>query len=318
MIKRRTAFILGAGASYPYGFPTGEGLVDEIIRLTQETPLNKTFFAYDCAPEEVHCFGHDLANSNASSVDSFLEHRRDFLKIGKLAIALALRPKERDQPLLRSYRRANHAYAKMTWYHYLWQQMSSAKGRLGENRVSFVSLNYDRSLERFLFLCLKAQHGYRDNDECLNELYGLQFVHVYGSLGDERFVEDPFDRIEPSPLEVKRAADRLRIIHEEATEAPYLAQAVDLLKEADVICFLGYGFHGLNNQRLGLSDRATEDRKTLRRQWFASRFGITDAEFSRVTNGFHDRFSNASHTRQYTGGEDDGALEVLRRLPVIG
>lgn len=102
MIGRRTVFILGAGASYPYGFPTGEGLVDEIIDLTQQTPLDSTFLAYDCSAEEVHCFGHDLSNSNASSVDSFLEHRPDFLKIGKLAIALTLRPKERDQPLLRA------------------------------------------------------------------------------------------------------------------------------------------------------------------------------------------------------------------------
>jgi hypothetical protein len=29
MIRHQTVFVLGAGASYPYGFPTGEGLVNE-------------------------------------------------------------------------------------------------------------------------------------------------------------------------------------------------------------------------------------------------------------------------------------------------
>jgi len=195
--------------------------------------------------------------------------------------------------------------------------MISAQGKFGQNKVSFVTLNYDRSLERYFFRRLKAQHRYANDKACLNELYQLRFVHVYGSLGDERFIEHPYGRLESSPDEVRRSADRLRIIREETTEAPYLAQAVELLKEADVICFLGYGFHRLNNQRLGLSDRATEDRKTHRQQWFASRFGITDAEFNRLTIGFHDRFFNLINTRQYAD-ENDGALEVLRKLPVLG
>jgi len=64
-------------------------------------------------------------------------------------------------------------------------------------------------------------------------------------------MEDPFNRAEPSPDEVRRASERLRIIHEE-TEGRYLSRAVGLLNEATVICFLGYGFHGLNNGRLKL------------------------------------------------------------------
>jgi len=37
MITRRTVFVLGAGASYPYGLPTGEELVDEIVALPRRT-----------------------------------------------------------------------------------------------------------------------------------------------------------------------------------------------------------------------------------------------------------------------------------------
>lgn len=41
MIRRKTVFVLGAEASFPYGFPTGEGLVNEVIELTGKT--NNTF-----------------------------------------------------------------------------------------------------------------------------------------------------------------------------------------------------------------------------------------------------------------------------------
>lgn len=318
MIKRPTVFVLGAGASYPYGFPTGEGLVDEVIRLTLKNPTDDTFLVNGCSPYEVQCFGNDLANSDASSVDSFLEYRSDFLKVGKLAIAMSLIPKERDQALTRRYRQPTNPLAPMMWYHYLWNLMASPKGQLAANRVSFVTLNYDRSLERYFFRCLKAQHGYRDDDACLDELYGLRFVHVYGSLGDDRFVE-PFYRRQPSPDEIWRASERLRIIHEEPAEAGYLSQAVELLKDASVICFLGYGFHALNNKRLTLAELAKEDRKREAvfddRKWFASRFGITDVEFGRVTKGFEDRFRTLNYLR--AGGQSDGALEILRRLPVI-
>jgi len=316
MIKQPTVFVLGAGASYPYGFPTGDGLVDEIIELTQQDPPNNIFLANGCSTDDVRCFGLDLASSHASSVDAFLEHRPDFLKIGKLAIAMALIPKERDQPLSRSYRRGSHEKAKMTWYHYLWDQMSSPKRQLAGNRVSFVTLNYDRSLERYLFSCLKAQHGYREDKECLDELYGLQFVHMYGSLGDDRFEEDPFDRIEPSPLEVQRAADRLRIIHEETLQAEYILQAVELLHDAEVVCFLGYGFHNLNNRRLQLIKMARDDNLS-QQKWFASRYNLTEVEFRRRTSQFFNRFMHSGYIKGRVGDESDGALEVLRKLPVI-
>jgi hypothetical protein len=146
----------------------------------------------------------------------------------------------------------------------------------------------------------------------------LRFIHVYGSLGDERFVEDPFNRSHPSPEEVRRAAERLRILHEETTEAQYLAQAVGLLNEASVICFLGYGFHDLNNRRLKLAEikRAQYDQ----REWVATSYGMTDVEFRRRTRQFYNWFVKDAFGNNINnvGGIRDGALEVLRNFPVIG
>lgn len=316
MIRRQTVFVLGAGASYPYGFPTGEELVGEIISLARaERPLDG-FLYNGCVDRDVMRFARDLADSDAPSVDSFLEYRPDFLKIGKLAICLSLIPKERDQSLSRDYRQASQP-RRMAWYHYLWNEMATRKGAFGANSVSFVTLNYDRSLERYFFLRLKAQHQYENDEEVFKELYQLRFVHVYGSLGDERFAEDPFDRSKPSPEEVRRASDRLRIIHEETTEARYLSQAVELLNEASVICFLGYGFHSLNNQRLKLGEIKKEPYD--QRKWFATRYGMTHVEFRRRTSQFYDRFVKDGFGNPVInfGNQNDGALEILRNLPVI-
>jgi hypothetical protein len=315
MIKRPTVFVLGAGASYPYGFPTGEGLVNEIISLTSRPKTAEAFLYNGCVDQDVKRFARDLADSDGPSVDSFLEHRPDFLKIGKLAICLSLIPRERDQVLSRDYRQSTDVRCAMTWYHYLWNEMAAPKGQLAGNRVSFVTLNYDRSLERYLFLRLKAKHQYGNDEECLNELFGIRIVHVYGSLGDAGFKEHPWGRDKPLPDEIQRTADRLRIIHEETTGTEDLSQAVDLIREAEVVCFLGYGFHALNNHRLTLDDMAKDDRFE-KQKWFSSRHGMTEVEFRRRTGQFINRFVHSGFMKR-VGDETDGALEVLRKLPVI-
>jgi hypothetical protein len=54
-----------------------------------------------------------------------------------------------------------------------------------------------------------------------------------------------------------------------------------------------------------------------KRKWFASRYGLTDAELRRVTTGFSDRFTEQGYTMVYAGAQTDGALEILRNMPVI-
>ena len=35
MIRNNTVFVLGAGESCHYGYPTGEGLVDQVVKMTE-------------------------------------------------------------------------------------------------------------------------------------------------------------------------------------------------------------------------------------------------------------------------------------------
>ena len=85
MIIDETVFILGAGASKPYGLPLGEKLVFDIIqkldpgRKENQRLIHHVINAADeadfCTPELLEAFRNDLIDSHAESVDEFLEHQ---------------------------------------------------------------------------------------------------------------------------------------------------------------------------------------------------------------------------------------------------
>jgi hypothetical protein len=102
MIKRPTVFVLGAGASHGYGFPLGARLVKNIIEGVAPggplfTQLERILDAGQMS--NVADFRRDLIDSQRSSIDRFLQTRREFLEVGKTTIAVALIPCESDETL---------------------------------------------------------------------------------------------------------------------------------------------------------------------------------------------------------------------------
>jgi len=181
--------------------------------------------------------------------------------------------------------------------------------------VAVVTFNYDRSLERYFSLRLKAQHGFLRISEALKDLYRIPFLHIYGALGDQHFTVNLYEA-EHTRADLTSMAKGLTLIHEDPSGNPNFPAAIEQLKKAERICFLGYGFHELNNNGLDLVQLAADD--GLKEQaWFASRFNLTDVEFRRRTAGFYHRFLYQNYTKERVGHESDGALDVLRKLPVI-
>ncbi|MEX2410009.1 MAG: hypothetical protein WD607_01335 [Candidatus Paceibacterota bacterium] len=105
-------FILGAGASIPFGFPSGNELRELIIASLSPTythvnnvyrrkktgsifesrePINykdyDLFLEAGFGIEEIEVFSTELIRSNKYSIDSFLQSRKEFINIGKFAIA---------------------------------------------------------------------------------------------------------------------------------------------------------------------------------------------------------------------------------------
>ena len=88
-------------------------------------------------------FVNTLRESGQASIDAFLAHHAEFMEVGKAAIAAILIGRERRDALF--------APAEDHWYQYVWSYLQDAgAAAFGENKLTVVTFNYDRSLERFL------------------------------------------------------------------------------------------------------------------------------------------------------------------------
>ena len=96
MIKTETLFILGAGASVPFRYPSGIQLRNLICGQTRKAaaiqalkPVNddETWYA-----QSVDKFITEFSRSSLYSIDFFLENRKEFMDIGKITIASYLLP----------------------------------------------------------------------------------------------------------------------------------------------------------------------------------------------------------------------------------
>ena len=141
MITVPTVLVLGAGASVPYGFPSAADL-KRIICDTFDIQTNlhaAQFLAerYDYEVAQFVLFREAFRKSGKTSVDEFLEHRKEFVDVGKLAIAYCLIPFENEEKLF-DY----DAGRGGNWYEYLFNKLNAPFEEFGRNRVSVVTFNY--------------------------------------------------------------------------------------------------------------------------------------------------------------------------------
>ena len=246
MVLKRTVFVLGAGASLAYGFPSGQELLTDLIGMrTVEHPavqlLDSCGFDFDAVQD----FRAALEASPRFSVDAFLQSRATFRELGKHAIAALLLPREGDHRLRPSL--------EQEWMRYLFNQMlPSDPADLQLNQLAVLTFNFDRSYGRALWLALKAEYGLNDADAAR---FAQPFVppHVHGDLGEADWL---VGRGRPyggtvGAADVKAAASRIKIVFEEIpTETTLAIRRV--LSDARRVCFLGFGYHKDNLRKLGV------------------------------------------------------------------
>lgn len=90
MIENSTVFILGAGASTPYGYPTGDELIKDILKGLTSDPKKSRLINAGFELSEIKKFRDDLRGSKTFTIDAFLEYRQDMAEIGKFCIADSL------------------------------------------------------------------------------------------------------------------------------------------------------------------------------------------------------------------------------------
>ncbi len=252
MITQPTVFVLGAGASAPYGLPLGAGLRTNILdRYNDNTGrtvhlLNTTRFNR----AEIDAFVNALRYSGLSSVDAFLERRPQFMEIGKSIMGIELLHGEIHDRLW---------HRDENWLTYLYGQMiGNSLEEFANNKVAFVTFNYDRCVEHFFFTSLKNSFG-KSVEETAKIARKIQVVHLHGRLGHlpwqegKSAIEFGDNQIDVRKMEI--LTDQIKVVHEDHTldgrDADFnLAGA--MLASARRVYLIGFGFGARNVQRLKL------------------------------------------------------------------
>ena len=261
MIKTPTVFVLGAGASAPYGVPLGPTLVTEIADKVHKD--NSTLFRLvrECGfPKRLlHEFGTDLIEAGRDSIDAFLQMRPEYLDIGKACIAAMLLPFERERELdivtATNLGEGDHVTERRArrWYHYLFNQMLT-EGAFEENKLSIITFNFDRSFERALYRTLRATYPGADSASVLKRCRTIPIVHMHGALGALSWLEESpgsrsYGSQNPSFDEVQACAKQIQLVSDDMNPET-IERAKALLAAADTVCFLGFSFHPLNLRKL--------------------------------------------------------------------
>jgi len=281
MIKIPTVLVLGAGASMPYGLPSGASLRDAIcIGALDEKSALAGFLRAECGigDNERTAFGRALLGSRLLSIDTFLSRRSEFARIGKQCIAFELCRQESAYSLTRLGNDDD-------WYSYLWDILTFGAhdaAHLRNNRLRIVTFNYDRSLEYMLHEATK--HTFRLDDAAALAAWRLIGIrHVYGQLGDFDVSLSASARPyngDAGVASVNVAATGIRVVPEARTDDDVFNLARRWFADAQQIIFLGFGFDPLNVERLGLADVISHlsDQNSPVPTVFASVLGKTPTE----------------------------------------
>ena len=255
MITEETVFILGAGASMPFGFPAGSDLISKIcefFRKEIESPklILRNSSSNPFTVELAESFVTKLSPTTNVSIDEFLRNRPDFWSIGKIGIAAVLLGCEDPDIATR---------VDNNWYSILFRELrkgaSTFKDVL-ENKLTIITYNYDRLFEYLLITYLRDSYDLTNSDCSLifsPESSKIQIIHLHGKVGDLENSSSPYLSgygTKLSSNKILRASSQIKIVHENFEKNQSFIKTRATLNQAKRIYFLGFGFDDKNLERL--------------------------------------------------------------------
>jgi hypothetical protein len=295
MFINKTAFILGAGASCHYGYPTGEDLVSEVIKAGEHIRefLNESYkqtnmqrprlvsskaanpgstagvkAQWQAAAELFEDLLRRLKTADPVVIDYFLGQNQNLQEIGRFMIAWVILGCDENPTVSRN--------KKHNWVRFLVHKLAAgceSSADLLQNKVSFITFNYDVSLERSLLQALSSIQLF-ELEDIQTFLSENRVIHVYGKVGDilkprarpssfHVFSSRPSDSLKLSTWQMQvqqlfdfvyEASKGLRVIdpHDKGDDEEQLDIARSGVSDASCVYILGYGFDTNNSKRLGL------------------------------------------------------------------
>lgn len=318
MLRRNTLFVVGAGASFDFGFPLGSELV-ALIReeLSGRSDASSPYLgspevknaieliAYETTQnfDDVYWAGQKLASILANypvSIDNVIAtHSKDpnLVAVAKLVIAKVLLQREKQSKLttLAGNGLRNSQFDKNNWLNFCLQRMftQSPGGDTLDvfSKAHFISFNYDRCIRQIARRAL-ASYFYLDDFDAISACDRLEITHPYGSLGElpntAHGGETGFGQNVNAETIVKMSRN-IKTFTEGIAETDIKKEIDEATKWAESIVFVGFGYIDENLKLLQSSSL-----KSNQRCVFGSACGMTYASSRAAMSELKERFNAAS------------------------
>lgn len=274
MLERPTTFVIGAGAGVGIKMPTGndlrskisqalrfeydfgqlkhgEWVLERAIRDRAGDALNEYFKAARYISDEIIL---------ARSIDDFIDANRDDAAVnfcGKLAIAWCLLQCERKSHLYFDQNSGEKCFdvnrLESSWFMELFRIIQVPYSDLESifKNATFVSFNYDRTLEHFFYHTIKRFYRLSDADAS-RVMNGMDVFHPYGTIGQIPQYKPAPDKVITTfgggvgPAELNGIVGGLRTYTETIDDSDDLSSIKRKIADTGKLVFLGFAFHRQN------------------------------------------------------------------------
>ncbi|MBU2511669.1 hypothetical protein KJ966_10020 [bacterium] len=322
MIDSETVFIIGAGANIPFGYPTGSKLRQTIIEKLQYLckRISKDERSRDHLLGQASELSKAFKASSTQSIDLFLSRNPPLEDIGKKAIILSILWYEEQSKFREEVLEPNQ-----DWYSYLFHRMTSdidipnGWKEFKNNKVSFITFNYDRSLEHFFHESLTHSFSAANETEISKQIQSIPIHHVYGktcllpweSNGDQ--IKIPYLSTNKEALNlafanktINRLKANIKIINERSEVA--IQPLIQCIKKAKNLFLLGFGFATENIEILKLNSILNQDQNI-----YGTAMGFLDNEKSKVRETLMNNFKVKDPRLNNPRIEQTDCLTLLRK-----
>ena len=262
----------------PYGFPSGEGLVQEILATKRISTHGEDHLVPEITPhkgsrektqKDLDLFLQLLKGASEYSIDAFMQARPELAYIGRALIAKVILGHQSEDTITNPGLGEN-------WYKYLISKIMDPRGNIEfeddtdekekrkklielfcMNKVAFITFNYDFSLEHFITTTMKNRFDL--DQEGLGRMYkNLPIIHIYGTIGDYQPDLSRYDLGNPydgTPNHISSYNKNIslyirgtciRTIRDTQQKNGEATRAVELLSNAQKIIFMGFGYDETN------------------------------------------------------------------------
>jgi hypothetical protein len=252
----KVLFVLGAGSSKSLNFPLGGELKGQLLAsLNPNHTVYRALIKSGFIESQVTAFADELDGAEFDTIDEHIREIDDveIRKIGKRAVAYLIRASENATALRHKDDKVRH------WYKTLANHFRRFPDHVSPDQFSFISYNYDRSLPHYLYETLSLR---RIPIPKVKAFAGpLNFFHIHGHVG-------------PLPWQVDRGGEdksyyKYGAVMSEMDLAAHIPDillpddergegimAARLAANAQIIAFIGFGFHETNMSLLPFATNA--------------------------------------------------------------